>query len=215
MPNHVTTRVKAPAQVIQALLNEKGEIDFGMVIPWDGSFPWNGVSGAAETCAEAVLNKPLNEHGLIASLQAESRRRADVSALDDEDFEQFVQMLRNHRQTGYLHQMDFARAKWGTKWNAYSQAVNLEAQEAKFDTAWSCPIPVLTKLSSAFPVALIEVQFADEDIGSNCGTIHLTAGEEVLRDVAGRWAEMNQQEREKWQAFAYQVKGWSPESDDD
>ncbi|MFV3292566.1 hypothetical protein ACNFBR_28015 [Pseudomonas sp. NY11955] len=43
-----------------------------------------------------------------------------MTKLSDVNFEQFVQMLRNHRKTEYMHCMDFSRHAWGTKWNAYS-----------------------------------------------------------------------------------------------
>ncbi|HCR1539680.1 TPA: hypothetical protein ONA72_006172, partial [Pseudomonas aeruginosa] len=170
MPNWVTNKVKAPQEVIQAMVSEEGRIDFGKIIKFGGEFPWDGVSVDAETAAERVLNLPLNSHPLVGSLQKSSRDRVDVSKLSDESFEQFIQMLRNHRQTGYLHDMDFARSAWGTKWNAYESRVD-GPESASFETAWSFPEPIFLKLSSMFPEATIELNYADEDIGSNCGTV--------------------------------------------
>lgn len=215
MPNHITNRVKAAPEVIRAMLNEAGAIDFGKIVPFSGQWPWEFISGRAETAAEKVLNTPLNEHPLVASLQAANRDDAQVSKLPDECFEQFVQMLLNHRATGFLHQMDFARAKWGTKWNAYSQEVDPDAGVAKFETAWSSPIPIFLQLSASHPDCLIEVQFADEDIGSNCGTVHFQAGAEVFRDAAGNWADMDEEQRARWTAFAYEVTGREPCEDDE
>lgn len=215
MPNHVTTEIKATPEVIASMLNEEGRVDFRKIIPFAGEFPWNGIACDAETLADVVRRKPLDENPLIASLEAVIRDRVSLDQLSDESFEQFVQMLRNHRATGYLHDMDFARANWGTKWNAYDQAVDQEAGTARFDTAWSFPEPILLKVSEQFPDATIEIRYADEDIGSNCGSVTFQGGKAVARDEAQRWADMDQLQREKWQAFAYEVKRWTPDEDDE
>lgn len=215
MPNHVTTELKAPAQVLSAMLNEEGRIDFNKLIPFEGEFPWGGISGSAETAAEKVLGTPIDGHPLIGQLQQANRERVDIKGLSDEDFEQFVQMLKNHRKTGFMHTLDFARANWGTKWNAYDQSVDLDSGVARMDTAWSFPEPLLLKLSAQFPEAQLDVRYADEDIGSNCGTLVIKGGAVVSRDESGRWDSMTKAEQDKWCAFAYEVKGWEPEEDDD
>lgn len=214
MPNWVTSKVKAPEGVIQAMVNKEGNIDFGKIIKFDGEFPWNGILVDAETAAERTLNLPLNSHPMIGSLQQSSRDRVDVSGLSDEGFEQFIQMLRNHRKTGYLHCMDFARSAWGTKWNAFEPNVD-GPESASFETAWSFPEPIFIKLSQMFPDATIEVAYADEDIGSNCGTVIFKGGEVVSRDESSGWNSMSLADREKWTAFAYEVKGWERDQEDD
>jgi hypothetical protein len=215
MPNHITNKIKAPTHVIAALVNEKGDVDFRRVIDFTGEFPFNGVSMAAETIAESVVGKGLSDFEPLAALQAHSRAKTKIQDLTDECFEQFVQMLRNFRKCGVFHNMDFAREQWGTKWNAYECEVDIEAGTAKFNTAWSCPEPVLEKLSRQFPVDLIEVTFADEDIGSNCGTFTLKNGETVASDIAPSWSNQSDAEKAKWRAFAYDVKGWTPDEDEE
>ena len=215
MPNHVTTEIKAPREVIAWMLNAEGRIDFKKIIPFDGVFSWDCVSGSAETAAERALGLALNDNPFIARLQAENRGQQDVSKLSDECFEQFIQMLRNHRKTGFMHPMDFARAKWGTKWNAYDQLVDLEAGTARMDTAWSFPEPILLKVSARFPECIIETRYADEDIGCNCGTVTFQGGKAISRDEAGRYDGMSETDKAKWRAFAYEVKGWQPDEDDD
>lgn len=214
MPNWVTNEVKAPAHVIAAMVNEAGHIDFNKLLPFKGSFPWYGVMCDAETLAQKVLGAPLDEHPLIGALQADSRQRCTVIALSDEGFEQFIQMLRNLRDTGFLHQMDFARKAWGTKWNACDQSLP-EPGVARFDTAWSFPEPVILHLSKLFPEETIYVRYADEDIGNNCGRLTFRAGEITEQDCAGEWRAMSAADKDKWQNFAYDVKGWQPEPDDD
>ncbi|MBP3996706.1 hypothetical protein [Pseudomonas koreensis] len=215
MPNHVTNKVNAPAHVLQTLINEGGRIDFNTILPFAGQFPWNGIDCAAEEAAEVITAQPLNDHPLIAQLQQSNRTQVDVLKLSDEGFEQFVQMLRNKRTGGHFHTMDFARDVWGTKWNAYDQVIDLDSGEISFDTAWSCPMPVLKELSKRHPNDEITVRYADEDIGSNCGTVKLKAGETVSSDVAGRWDEMSEERRQHWASWARELKGWTESEEDD
>jgi hypothetical protein len=214
MPNHVTNRVEAPPTVLASMINPEGRIDFNMLLPFSGEWRWNGILGDAETAAEVATAAPLHDHPLVAALQESTHSSIDVTKLSEESFEQFVQMLRNKRACGFLHCMDFARTVWGTKWNAYDQVVEPQEGWLKFDTAWSCPIPVLEALSKLHPEAEIRVQFADEDIGSNCGMLIIKGGQVAARDEAGRWDQMSPSEQQKWEAFAYQVKGWSPSDDE-
>jgi len=215
MPNHVTNKVNAPAHVLKALINEGGKIDFNTILPFRGVFPWDGISGQAETAAEAITAQPLNNHPLIAGLERRHRAEANVMQLSEECFEQFIQMLRNKRTSGHFHSLDFAREVWGTKWNAYDQVISLDAGELSFDTAWSCPMPVLAELSKRHPDDLITVRYADEDLGSNCGTVRLKAGETVSFEVAGRWDDMSEEQRRQWTAWARELKGWTEDEEDD
>jgi hypothetical protein len=64
---------------------------------------------------------------------------------------------------------------WGTKWNSYDLST-WKKQRISFCTAWSMPEPVFKALSLKYPEAKIEVSFADEDIGCNCGVAVYKAG---------------------------------------
>ncbi|PLV26400.1 hypothetical protein [Pseudomonas guariconensis] len=215
MPNHITNKVSAPAHVLASLINGDGRIDFGKVIKFEGEFPWDCVCGAAETAAEAAINLPLSNNPMLAGMQRHSRETSSVTKLSEESFEQFVQMLRNHRKCGFMHDMDFGRQAWGTKWNAYSQKIDVEGCSLSFDTAWNAPVPVFKALSALHPTEEITVLFADEDIGSNCGTLKLKGGELVEQDCAGPWGKMNEAEQAKWRAFAMEVTGCTDEDDDE
>ena len=215
MPNWVTNKVKAPSHVIRAMMNDKGDIDFGTVLPFPGKhLACEGISVAAETAAEAVLNMPLSDHPLLASLESANRRDIDIKGMLEDAFQQFVQMLENFRACGYLHGMDFARKVWGTKWNACEPQADADAGECSFETAWSCPEPFFLALSKRFPTDRIEVTFADEDIGSNCGTFAVLGGAIVEQDIAPKWGSMSADDQAKWRAFAYGVKGWEPEEEE-
>lgn len=210
MPNWITNEIKASPEVISSIVNEGGHVDFELMMPFPGTFEWNFVSCSAEQAAEVAAGKPLDSHPLIASLQAQNRKSADITKLSDEDFEQFVQMLRNYRKCGFLHSMDFARDSWGTKWNACESKHDIGAGTAKFETAWSCPVPVLLALSKRFPNEQIKVVYADEDIGSNCGTFTFLNGEKIESDEAPPWSKQTDQEKKKWTEFACHVKGRDP-----
>lgn len=207
MPNWVTNKVKAPSHVISAMIGAEGRIDFDVMAPFPGPVKFDGIFGDAETAAEAVLGLPLDGHPLIGRLQAGNRANIDVSKFTDESFEQFVGMLRNHRACGYLHDMDFARKVWGTKWNACEPQHDVEAGTAEFETAWSCPMGLLEMLSKRFPDDEIEVQYADEDIGSNVGELTLKAGIPVKAKHAPCWSDMTADQKTFWRAYACEVKG--------
>lgn len=68
---------------------------------------------------------------------------------------------------------DWRRTNWGTKWNAYWSSIDNENNTIIlwFDTAWSCPIPVLNKLAEICCIndVRFEGEWADEDCGCNVG----------------------------------------------
>lgn len=71
---------------------------------------------------------------------------------------------------------------WGTKWDVYEVSEwndiiltgevpnNTGLSKITFLTAWATPFPALLKLSEIFPNLIIKCKFADEDMGSNCGS---------------------------------------------
>lgn len=215
MPNHVTNIISAPRHVLESLINEDGHVDFNKVVSFQGRFDWNGIRLDAEQAAEVITKAPLSENPIIASLERQNRSDVDVLKMNDEGFEQFVRMLRNKRKTGFFHTMDFAREKWGTKWNAYSQKLSIDDGFIQFDTAWSCPVALLEALSVKHPGVEIVVKYADEDHGSNCGTMTIKDGQIVAHVCAGKWSDMTELDRKKWVEFAEEVTGWVREEEDD
>lgn len=209
MPNWITNKIAAPKHVIEAMLNAEGRVDFNTMAPFPGPNDWDGIALDAEEAAEIICGIPVSDHPLIAALQAGNRSRFDIKKLRDDSFKQFVGMVDNYRACGYLHSMDFARKVWGTKWNACEPQADPDAGTARFDTAWSCPEGVLVELSKRFPEHDIQVTYADEDIGSNCGTFTLRGGEKVASDEAPSWRAMTDEQKNKWRLFAYRVKGYS------
>jgi hypothetical protein len=216
MPKWVTNKIEAPEHVIRAMMNSEGRIDFRMAAPVPGPHDdWDGIYGDAETAAQAVLDIALSDNPLLAMLEKSNRERIDIARMSEDSFRQFVGMLENYRACGYLHSMDFARKVWGTKWNACEPIAEPDEGRCKFDTAWSCPTGALMKVSERFPDDTITVTYADEDIGSNCGTFTLKAGQVVEQDIAPPWRDMTDAEKARWEAFACEVKGRSLEPDEE
>ena len=217
MPNWVTNKLQTSERVIRAMLNAAGEIDFETVMPFPGPCgkDWGGYACNAEEAAKIICGVPADDHPLIAAVQAGNRERFDIKKLSEDSFEQFVGMVRNWRACGYLHPMDFNRKVWGTKWNACRPKAEPAEGRCEFETAWSCPEGVLKKISELFPEDAITVTFADEDIGSNCGTFTLTAGQIIEQDIAPRWRDLDGAGKARWRDFAYQVTGRQPEPEEE
>lgn len=215
MPNWITNKVQAPSHVIRAMLNADSKVDFNTAAPFDGPNKYDGICMDAEMAAEIACGIGVDTHPLVGALQASSRERFDLRKMSDESFQQMIGMLENYRACGYLHSMDFARKVWGTKWNACEQTAEPEKGRCEFETAWACPMGVFQKLSERFPEDAINVTYADEDIGSNCGTFTLKAGQIIKQDIAPSWRDLDEAGQAKWRAFAYQVKNWHPETEDE
>ena len=209
MPNWVTNEITAAPSVIAAMLNSEGRIDFETMMPSPCAHgrDWNGVYVDAETAAKLVCGIAVSDNDLLRRLELMNRAQVNVAEMTDESFEQFIGMMRNFRACGYLHDMDFNRKAWGTKWNACDQWHDVEQGKARFDTAWSSPEPVLIALSKRFPEEEIRVRYADEDMGCNCGEYTMKNGEFLKSDFAPSYRDQTPEDKEKWRRFACDVRG--------
>jgi len=90
------------------------------------------------------------------------------------------------------------RKHWGTKWEA-STAEYVDDTLYIFKTAWSTPVPIYEALGKRFPEIDIKVEFADEDIGSNCGIITIRGTSITYKNL-----EISK----KGQRFATDLWGW-------
>lgn len=80
--------------------------------------------------------------------------------------------INNIIEYGNIDWYDWCCENWGTKWNAYDSYVNNDESEMFFNTAWSCPLPVLDKFAEMCYEYEVEFsgKWADEDRGCNVGT---------------------------------------------
>ena len=93
-----------------------------------------------------------------------------------ENIEYGKQVVSNILNYGVPTWYEWRIANWGTKWNSYSNFYE-GGSILNFQTAWSAPKAVLLKLSEMYPDVTMELEYADEDIGSNCGRAVFCEGE--------------------------------------
>ena len=115
----------------------------------------------------------------------------DEHGIGSVDFEKILPMpdtvyngslgIRERELYGKNNWYDWRLGNWGTKWNSYGYTENTTFQDdkIKFLTAWSAPHPILHKLSEMYPDVKMEHEWADEDIGMNCGRYVYYDGERV------------------------------------
>ena len=191
MPNYVTNNIylKGDAQRIKELLEEVkndefgvGSIDFNKIIPMPESL--NVISGSETIRCHKIYKDFLEVYTLgdtregldLLSIPAQSeerylQQRQDIKK-EDFDFGKqiFLNMQLYNAPTWYEWSID----NWGTKWNAYDCIEIKDAAEARkelcFNTAWSAPHPILSKLAQMYPDVEIEHEWADEDFGHNLAT---------------------------------------------
>lgn len=199
MPNHITNIVRASGKVLESMRNDEGFIDFNKVIPTPGILHDTEFhSGIVERAKMAV--------GMIGRDTLFVDKLVNEKA-SPEDVDNVIKSISCYKETGYFYWYDWNVANWGTKWNAYSQE-DYEKSDSQlaFETAWCYPEKVAKALSEKFPDEEITWIFADEDLGSNCGTIIIKGGEFLNSDCAGKYKDMSQEERTKWRAFAFKLR---------
>lgn len=77
---------------------------------------------------------------------------------------------------------DWSCENWGTKWNCTNTYAYENDKMFEFDTAWSCPVPIIIALSKKFKGVNFIVEYADENLGYNCGTIEIENGEIISNE---------------------------------
>ncbi len=111
----------------------------------------------------------------------------------------YLQSCLNFAKYGCSTWYDWNCTFWGTKWNAYD--IEITAPIVKFDTAWSCPVPIFEALAKKFPTIPFEVKYADEDTGCNVGRLKFTGEDletEILENCSNEAYEL-----------AFEIKGGS------
>lgn len=163
MPNHIINKVKPSKKFgeIKKRVAGKSDFDFNKIV----SMP----EELRETQSPAwiVSDEKYQEELEKAKKEREkdSYKSLPISESMSKDF---------MRRFGANDWYDWANKNWGTKWNAYE--IIVEGEMFEFQTAWSTPLPVLVALSRLFDDVEFYVEYADEDLGSNCGTYTLLNG---------------------------------------
>jgi len=186
MPNHVKNilTMKGISKLPLFAESEKGKrFDFDKIIPMPPSL--NLESGTMEDIAiEAVLRAVAETQYGFERKKARpvmcddeyKRRLESCGKTEEELLEMGLQYITNKVRYGATTWYDWCNAHWGTKWNAYENDI-IDSDTITFQTAWSCPIPVIIQLSKMYPDLQVEIWWADEDMGSNTGHAVLVSGE--------------------------------------
>ncbi len=214
MPNHVTNVITADSDVLASLLNDKGEIDFGVLIPMPKCLEDYNPHGGIETRVENLLG--LEMEGLTESLEWDSalekkdwkslgarmhalnRIRDANKPINPDDLDSVIRGARNYLECGHISWYTWSIEHWGTKWNAYEHSVSDES--LRFQTAWSIPAPVIECLIKQHPRSTVLFEWADEDLGNNCGVMEARGGEILALTTAA-----DQPSNRNWKKFAFEL----------
>lgn len=189
MPNHVQNKLtlsgdknlieKAYKTISSVEDGKKIPMDFNKIIPMPEELNiW--VHSGIEACVKNALMMPSHNNELISMLENSNRIKLTKTPLDlkEEEWPLFIQCLQNVRKHGHMYWYPWSIEHWGTKWNAYDQPNDRNTEDViYFQTAWSAPVKIITKLSEMFPELTVQLDYADEDTGSNCGRLIFKNGE--------------------------------------
>ena len=201
MPNHVENHIEfnGDKQQIDAMLNKIksdkygiGTIDFKKIITMPetlnieaGSRTDHGLKAYREFIEVYTEGRSYNEAlKALENIPTESenaflRQRTDIKR---DEWELGKTAWQNIQKYGAPTWYEWSINNWGTKWNAYGYEEGTDysaCDELTFQTAWSAPHPILRKLSEMFPEIVFKHQWADEDIGMNCGERCYLGGEKI------------------------------------
>ena len=140
----------------------------------------------------------ISEAPLEGMQQALEREYADISPLSMESVGKTY--IDNILEYGHDTWYDWCIDNWGTKWNAAEATIGDDYLE--FETAWDAPHPIITELSRRFPKLMFCHEWADENLGCNCGK----------RELTNRWVrECEFDSDEDAYEFAAMLWGYGPD----
>jgi Ferredoxin-like domain in Api92-like protein len=227
MANHVSNKLTANAETIDRLIsvNNNGDLlfDFGIVVPTPEALFQGSISSKVEGAAKIALGlidfnykHPSNlvdlfrvgDYGVAASslenmnLMRQLAEGPYPKDFGEEEFNDFILILKSYRATGHLFWYTWNIQYWGTKWNAYA-VTRSSNTELIFETAWSAPHPVIETLAKSVDVVH---EWADEDTGHNVGRRIYRFGnfQETLLDNTKEGYELAF-EFKPWQAECYEL----------
>ncbi len=164
-----------------------GTIDFNKIIPMPKSLDiecGSRTDKGIEMVKNYLENLPAELKGKEGTyeevLEDLHNHSADIS--DDEEkkiWDIGVTAVDNLYKYNAPTWYEWCNDNWNTKWNACGYDENTDYSDSDFiwfQTAWSAPVPVIQKLSEMYPNIELSLQFADEDLGQNCGEMKFKGG---------------------------------------
>lgn len=192
MPNHVRSRITAPATVLSALLgtdeNGKEYVDFKRVLPCPdiivqveypsylkdeaeirvgGFIDMDAAQQPGNVLADYVRQGNFGAAAKALHSQSLIKQKMEGRTFTEDEEALISQMVSAYHQTGYMTWFDWQRGVWGTKWNAYNFG-RVSEYIVEFDTAWNAPHPVIEALAGTLKTQFLH-EWADEDTGHNVG----------------------------------------------
>lgn len=221
MPNYVQNEIKISAphslKTIKELFNgDDFQFDFNSFIPMPTSL---NVESGSHTDRAIIyylserLTKPYGEirdHVSIATLFPNSAENtyntlSEVTLTPEEAdhlYDSGIIYCGNYEKYGHTTWYDWSIENWGTKWNASDVGVLFDESGFVFQTAWSAPHPILLAMSKKYPELTLVHTWADEDMGSNTGSVVYHNGEISQEPDVPEYATS--------QAYEYYVRMWGP-----
>ena len=191
MPNHVKNRLTIIAEperlqeILEQLKQDEhglGSIDFDKILPMPLEL---NVECSSRSRKALEFYKLYAKHERDADPAFRDKIIKEYQA-DQAMMDFGKQLYENVQKHGAADWYDWSVTNWGTKWNSYGydDAPRYEGgNEIAFNTAWSCPEPVVKRLSQMFPDIQFQHRWADEDIGQNVGEVLYQDGEVFEYDV--------------------------------
>lgn len=197
MPNWVQNNIKFSGdtaeikKMLEVIKNDEisfSSIDFNKIIPMPealniecGSRTDKGiemVKNYLESMPEKLKGKEGTYEEFIADLRNHSTDISDEK--EKKIWDVGVTAESNLYQYEAPTWYEWCCKNWGTKWNACGYDENTDYSDSDFiwfQTAWSAPVPVIQKLSEMYPNIELTLEFADEDLGQNCGEMKFKDGD--------------------------------------
>lgn len=192
MPNYVKNIVKfkdiTPTRFQEILKEINGDgdegfsFDFNKIIPMPKSLDIEESSRGEKgyACYKAYLEEIESKMDKSEKEEIKARLMKEHD-LEESDFELGKTYFENVQNYGATSWYQWSIDHWDTKWNSMYSCVQ-ENGMISFETAWSTPEKVIKEMAKKFNVG-IEVRFADEDIGYNCGIYEYNKDGELINET--------------------------------
>lgn len=199
MPNHVKNiakfkdisnarfeeilkEINRSGKEIQGIEDDEFIFDFNTIIPMPKSLDIEDSSRGdiGYACYRAYLNDIKSKMKKSEKEEIKKKLMKEYNT-DDDGFELGKTYYENVKNYGAKSWYQWSIDHWGTKWNSMESRVPDDGV-ISFETAWSTPENVIKEMAKKFNVG-IEVNFADEDIGSNCGTYEYDKNGDLINEV--------------------------------
>ena len=222
MPNYVKnivkfkditwTRFKEILKEINGDGDEGFSFDFNTIIPMPKSLDVEDSSRGDKgyACYRAYVDKIKSKMKKSEKEEIKEKLIKEYEINEDE-FDLGKIYYENVKNYGANTWYRWCLDNWGTKWNSMYSCVQGDGV-ISFETAWSTPENVIKEMAKKFSVG-IEVNFADEDIGSNCGIYEYDKNGDLINEVDMNYSKVGEENARKFaceiwdEEFEYEMEG--------